>query len=115
MIGVGLDFNGNLVEYITKTRGCNYYTVSSMKEFDDKMDKQFVYMVTPLVFDVVLRLKCEGNSCQIDKVYGSNNSEDIIKNGKITKINTLFPSKKCDDTGEIQGGILLIPPSPPNQ
>eukprot|EP01084_Bolivina_argentea_P098782 177552_1 len=75
------------------------------------MDNEFEYMVTPLVFNVLLKLKCEGNACKIDKVYGANDedySEGIINNGEITRIHTLFPSKRDESTGDIQGGILLI-------
>eukprot|EP01084_Bolivina_argentea_P035194 65288_1 len=74
------------------------------------MDDEFEFMVTPLVFNVCLRLKSEGNSCKIEKVYGSSvqNEESIIKNGEITKIKTLFPSKKSKLKGGTKGGIQLI-------
>eukprot|EP01084_Bolivina_argentea_P121935 216099_1 len=32
-IGVGLDFNANLIEIVSRTRGCNYYTVKSSDDF----------------------------------------------------------------------------------
>ena len=45
---------------ITKTRGCSYYRDKSPKDFALKMDNQeFEYMVTPLVFDVILELNVE--------------------------------------------------------
>eukprot|EP01083_Nonionella_stella_P143638 446826_1 len=108
-IGVGLDFNVRLIEAISDIRGCNYYSVNSIKEFMNKMDEEFEYMVTPLVFNVCLKLNCEGNACEIDKVFGSHKANDMIKqSGEITKINTLFPSKRDVDSGEVQGGIQLI-------
>eukprot|EP01084_Bolivina_argentea_P258032 434846_1 len=109
-IGIGLDFNCELIEEIASTRGCNYYSVKCKKEFNDRMDKEFEFMVTPLVFNVCLKLKCEGNVCKIECVYGVSNDKenDMIKNGEIMNINTLFASKCDEESGEIKGGIQLI-------
>ncbi|MFW5720064.1 MAG: hypothetical protein ACOCXT_03500 [Candidatus Dojkabacteria bacterium] len=49
-IGVGGDFNAESVELITKTRGANYYAVHSSKDFKQRMDEEFAFMVTPLVY-----------------------------------------------------------------
>eukprot|EP01084_Bolivina_argentea_P124722 220990_1 len=109
-IGVGLDFNSNLIQTISETRGSNYYSVKSTHDFIKTMDEEFEFMVTPLVFNVCLKLKCEGNSCEIKKVYGSSvkNERDIVNNGEITKINTLFPSKKSKEKRGTKGGIKVI-------
>ena len=104
-IGIGIDFNTNLIESITKIRGCNYYSVHSYKEFMTRMDTQFEFMVTPLVFNLNLRLKSDNNKYIIDKIYGSPEADQST--GEIMKINTLFPSSSNDD-GEIKGGITLI-------
>eukprot|EP01084_Bolivina_argentea_P316580 548807_1 len=111
VIGVGLDFDVKMTKKITSTRGCNYYTVNSMKEFINKMDDEFEYMVSPLVYNVCLKLISEGNSVEIDRVFGecgATNEMDIISNGEIVHINTLFPSKKCVEKGGSKGGIQLI-------
>ena len=68
-IGIGVDFNTKLVEEITKIKGANYYSVHSASEFKKRMDEEFDYMVTPLVFD--LRLKLDAPGYEIEKVYGS--------------------------------------------
>ena len=68
-IGIGVDFNTELIELIGAIRGANYYAVHSPKEFKKRMDAHFDYMVTPLVFD--LRLKMEAPGFEIHKVYGS--------------------------------------------
>jgi len=110
-IGVGLDFNAKLIEEISATRGCNYYSVQSTQDFNKVMDDDFDFMVNPLVFNVSLRVKAEGNACCIQKVYGTTKEreEGIIQNGEITKINTLFPSKKSKEKGGgTKGGIQLI-------
>ena len=74
------------------------------------MNEEFEYMVTPLVFNVCLKMKCEGDSCKIEAVYGGNkdNQHQIISNGEITKIHTLFPSKRSEKSGKTKGGIQLI-------
>lgn len=101
-IGIGVDFNSELVEYITKTRGANYYSVHRASEFKNRMDDEFEYMVTPLVFNLTLKL--ESDSFEIQKVYGS--PEANMSTGELMKVNTLFPSKKTD--GETKGGLVLL-------
>jgi Ca-activated chloride channel family protein len=101
-IGVGLDFNTELVEAITKVRGANYYSVHSASEFEERMDEEFEFMVTPLVFDLVLQI--DGTGYMIEKVYGSPEADEAT--GEIMKVNTLFPTKA--EEGGVKGGIVLI-------
>jgi len=101
-IGVGVDFNTELVEAITKVRGANYYSVHSASEFEERMDEEFEFMVTPLVFDLVLMLDSPGY--MIEKVYGSPEADEAT--GEIMKVDTLFPTKA--EEGEVKGGIILI-------
>jgi len=67
-IGIGVDFNTELVEIISKVRGANYYSVHSASEFKKRMGEEFEFMVTPLVFNLVLSLKSD--KYQISGVYG---------------------------------------------
>ena len=101
-IGIGVDFNTELIETITKTRGANYYSVHSPRDFMRQMDEEFDYMVTPLVFN--LRLTLEARDWDIEMVYGS--PEADMATGELMKVNTLFPSKKED--GETKGGLILL-------
>lgn len=101
-IGIGVDFNTDLIESITKIRGANYYSVHSAKEFKTRMDDEFDYMVTPLVFNLQLRLNAPGY--QIEQVYGS--PEANQSTGEIMKVNTLFPSKQTG--GQTKGGLVLL-------
>lgn len=102
-IGVGLDFNTEVVKNITDVRGANYYSVSSEEEFKTRMGEEFEFMVTPLVFD--LNMDFESPVFEIQNVYGTDsiNSET----GNIMHVNTLFPSKANDD-GEVRGGIIVL-------
>jgi len=105
-VGVGLDFNANLVSKIINVRGANQFSVHTNKEFKKRLSDEFDYFVSPMVFNLSLSLFCEGaKGGAIDKVYGSDNID--IENGEIMKIKTLFPSPPNDD-GDIKGGIILI-------
>jgi len=101
-IGVGVDFNTELIEAITKIRGANYYSVHSSKEFNTRMDDEFEFMVTLMVFNLLLKLDAPG--FKIEKVYGSPEADEAT--GEIMKVNTLFPSKQVD--GQTKGGIVIL-------
>jgi Ca-activated chloride channel family protein len=101
-IGIGVDFNTELVEYITKIKGANYYSVHSAGQFRERMDDEFEYMVTPLVFD--LRLTLDASGWEIEKVYGSPEANEST--GELMKVNTLFPSSRKE--GETRGGLILL-------
>ena len=102
-IGVGVDFNTELIEKISDVKGANYYSVHSSEDFKSRMGEQFEYMVTPLVFDLNLNLKSE--DYEIETVYGSDTVNK--ENGNIMSVNTLFPSKTTDK-GEVKGGVVLL-------
>ncbi len=101
-IGIGVDFNTELVEYTLKIRGANYYSVHSSKQFKERMDEEFEYMVTPLVFGLELRLDAEGY--EIEKVFGSPDADEAT--GELMKVKTLFPSKKVEE--QTKGGLILL-------
>jgi len=101
-IGIGVDFNTMLIENITKMRGANYYSVHSSADFKKRMDDEFDYMVTPLVFNVLLKLDATGY--KIEKVYGSPEADEAT--GELMKVNTLFPSEKTEEG--TKGGIVIL-------
>ena len=101
-IGIGLDFNAELVQAITQTRGANYFSVHSDEEFKQRLDQGFEYMVTPLVFDLNLKVVAEGY--KIKAVYGS--PEADLASGEIMRVNTLFPSLRVDN--QTRGGLILL-------
>lgn len=101
-IGIGVDFNSHLIELISKSRGCNYYSVHSPGEFRERMEEEFDFMVTPLVFDLELEFESEG--WRIDRVYGSPEADSAT--GRMMYVNTLFPSKR--ENGETKGGLILL-------
>jgi Ca-activated chloride channel family protein len=101
-VGIGVDFNTDLVEYISKIKGSNYFSVHSSLEFAKRLDKEFDYMVTPLVYDLVLKL--DSKQYAIEAVYGSPDAK--MATGEIMRVNTLFASSTQD--GETKGGVVLL-------
>jgi Ca-activated chloride channel family protein len=101
-IGIGVDFNSDLITKITKVEGGNYYSVHSSEDFKYRMTEGFDYMVTPLVFD--LNLKMESDKYQIKEVYGSPEADKST--GEIMQVNTLFPSDSKEH--KTKGGIILL-------
>jgi Ca-activated chloride channel family protein len=101
-IGIGVDFNTELIESISKIKGSNYYSVHSASEFGKRMNDEFDFMVTPLVFD--LRLMLDAPGYEIEKVYGSPEADQAT--GELMKVNTLFPSKA--EEGQVKGGVILV-------
>jgi len=101
-VGVGVDFNAELVDELTAVRGANYYSVHSAEEFTERLGEQFQYMVTPLVFDLELALDAEGYD--IRQVYGSSAAE--ASTGRIMHVNTLFASPS--EGGRARGGVVLV-------
>ena len=101
-IGMGVDFNTQLVEKILNVKGANYFSVHSGEQFKTKLNDEFDFIVTPLAFNVQLSLASDGY--KIKNVYGS--PEGKFSSLEILKINTLFPSK--NDNGKIKGGLVLL-------
>jgi len=101
-IGVGVDFNSQLIESISKVKGANYYSMHSPREFRTRIYEEFDYMVTPLVFD--LRMDFESSDWRIEKVFGSPQADEAT--GNLMTINTLFPAKSVG--GQNKGGIVLL-------
>jgi Ca-activated chloride channel family protein len=101
-IGVGVDFNTELIDLISKVKGANYYSVRSPREFRGRVEDEFDFMVTPMVFNVNLVFASHG--WRIDTVFGS--PEADLSTGRLMKINTLFPSKR--EGGETKGGLVLL-------
>ena len=101
-VGIGVDFNTELIEHISKIEGANYYSVHNSNEFKSRMADEFDYMVTPLVFDLTLDVKADG--FDIEQVIGSPEADEAT--GEIMAVNTLFPSSTVG--GRTKGGIVLL-------
>ncbi|AEH37017.1 vWA domain-containing protein [Halopiger xanaduensis] len=102
VVGVGVDFNAELIDRLTAVRGANYYSVHSADEFERRVTEEFEYMVSPLVYDLSLELAADGY--EIVRVYGSTAADSAT--GELMRVNTLFPSARTD--GEAKGGVVLV-------
>ncbi|MEW6712515.1 MAG: VWA domain-containing protein, partial [Candidatus Riflebacteria bacterium] len=101
-IGIGLDFNTQLIESITKIRGANYYSVHSSADFKTRLAEEFDYMVTPMLFD--LSMVVDSSGYRIKKVIGS--PEADLATSRIFQVKTLFPAPtKAAGT---RGGVILL-------
>jgi len=103
-IGIGVDFNTNLVSLISTIRASNYFSVNSSKEFKKQMDEEFDYMVTVNVLDASIDV--ESNSWEAERVFGSPGYE-IPKKGRLLFMDSMFPSLKDNDT-MTKGGVVLV-------
>lgn len=102
-IGVGLDFNTDLIKSITNMKGASYFSVHTNREFRERMDEGFDYMVSPLVFD--LQLSIHSDYYDIAQVIGSPQADEAT--GSLMKVATLFPSPSNSE-GETKGGVVLL-------
>lgn len=102
-VGVGVDFNTDLVKNITDIRGANYYSISEVKEFKKILAEEFDFMVTPLVYDLDLSLSSD--TYEIEAVYGTDSIDSEKAN--IMHVNTLFPSSS-DSSGDVKGGLVVL-------
>jgi Ca-activated chloride channel family protein len=100
-VGVGVDFNTEIVDEITSVRGANYYSVHSPSQFRERVVENFEYMMTPLVFDLSLELDADGYD--IEQVYGSTAADEAT--GEVLSVNTLFASPT--EGGRTRGGVVL--------
>jgi Ca-activated chloride channel family protein len=75
--------------------------VHGSREFKQRLDEEFDFMVTPLVFELELAL--QSDSFAVKEVYGS--PEANLATGQLIFVNTLFPSKAQD--GQAKGGVIL--------
>merc|ERR1719361_2199253 len=83
-VGIGLDFNSNLISKISKVRGANYFSVHSSADFHKKLSAEFDYFCFPMVFDLKLTLQSEGGQVCIQDVYGSNDID--MRSGEVMNI-----------------------------
>ena len=99
-VGVGVDFNTEIVDAITAVRGANYYSVRSPEQFERRLGEQFEYMVTPMVFD--LSVEIDG-PLELERVYGTTAADEST--GRMLRARTLFPSPTTE--AGTRGSVVL--------
>jgi len=99
-VGVGVDFNTEIVDAITAVRGGNYYSVRSPEQFERRLGEQFEYMMTPMVFD--LSVEIDG-PLELERVYGTTAADEAT--GRVLRVRTLFPSPTTE--AGTRGSVVL--------
>lgn len=92
-----------MIQSIAKVKGTNYYSTNNSAEFKKRLETDFKYLVTPLVFNMrklpirfhssELSMKFPG--FEVEKVYGNPDSD---VNGALVKVGTFFASP-LDENG----------------
>lgn len=67
--GVGLDFGQELAYKISNVRGGNYFFLENTEKISKTFDTEFDYLVTPIVYDLKVKLKTP-EGMKLKAVYG---------------------------------------------
>ncbi|CAJ1410018.1 unnamed protein product [Effrenium voratum] len=68
-VGIGMDFNADLAEVLTRHRGSNYFCVTRHEELYKTMVTDFHLNFFPVAFNV--EVTQQSDNCQLQKVYGT--------------------------------------------
>jgi Mg-chelatase subunit ChlD len=108
VVGVGLDLGTEVIQSVSRTIGCNYCNVRNARTFDQLMNTQFHYTVTPVGFNIQFLLM--GERYRIGQGYGSPEVyefEDPITPRQSIKLVSEF-ALPMNNQNEVRGGYLLF-------
>jgi len=74
VIGVGIDFNTDVTQEITKVKGANYLSCFTEEEFLSALARNFSFNYFPFAFDMQLRMAVNGTKGEpyiVTQVYGT--------------------------------------------
>ena len=100
IFGVGVDFEDELAYDISQVRGGNYFYLGDYERIVTVFDEEFDYLVTPVAYDVELRIAIP-YTYDVHDVYGLPNVEDRSHVLELS-VPTLFLSSREG------GGLILI-------
>eukprot|EP00026_Physarum_polycephalum_P001503 Phypoly_transcript_01505.p1 GENE.Phypoly_transcript_01505~~Phypoly_transcript_01505.p1 ORF type:complete len:1013 (+),score=195.00 Phypoly_transcript_01505:247-3285(+) len=104
IIGIGAEFGSDILKQLGKIRACNYFTVYSAQDFKRIIDRDFVYILSPIAFNITLSVNSD--QFAVERVYGSPGNEIPSESGAMMSIECVSPSA-VDETDRIKGGIVL--------
>ena len=99
-----MDLTVETIQEVSKTPGANYSNVRSTDGFKDLMAKEFGYLVSPIGFNIEVKL--EGGAHVFVEGYGSPEINKL-EPGFDFKISTEFPSL-LNHLGEKKPGPYLL-------
>ncbi|CAF4961383.1 unnamed protein product, partial [Rotaria magnacalcarata] len=108
VVGVGLDLGAEVIQSVSRTIGCNYCNVRNARTFDELMNTEFHYTVTPVAFNIQFELT--GERYQIGQGYGSPEVyqfDQPITNRQTIKLVTEF-ALPMNKQNEVRGGYFLF-------
>jgi len=109
-IGLGVDFNTQIVELVSNHPGSTYMSVESSAEFHKTMKDEFDYMMFPCAFNIEIELKSDNFT--VERVFGSPGNS-VPKKANTILINSIYPSAKETPTST-KGGVVLAKLKPNN-
>jgi len=68
ILGVGIDFNSELADSITKNEGSNYFCIVKEKDMKEVLIDHFHYNFFPAALNCLLRI--ESDSYEVVRTYG---------------------------------------------
>lgn len=104
-IGVGLNFNSDLIYELTKIRASNYFSVHSKENFRRILLTDFNYIVTPIAFDI--RIFIESNKYEIEKVFGIPEGKNTVISNNIFTIDT-YSASAVDEFNRVKGSMFIV-------
>ncbi|MBL0331856.1 MAG: VWA domain-containing protein [Chlorobi bacterium] len=91
--GVGLDFGQELIYNISKLRGANYFYLENSDKISKVFDKEFDFLVTPIVFDLNVKITTP-QGLKLKAVYGLPNWKEGDKDANLEIPTVFFSSNK---------------------
>ena len=103
VIGIGMDLKVDTIREVSATPGANYSNVRTTEGFIDLMSKEFGYLVTPIGFNI--QVKLQSDSHVFVEGFGSPELSNL-KPGDVISLCTEFPAMQ-NEQGYKKPGPLL--------
>eukprot|EP01130_Rhizamoeba_saxonica_P010810 TRINITY_DN4457_c0_g1_i1.p1 TRINITY_DN4457_c0_g1~~TRINITY_DN4457_c0_g1_i1.p1 ORF type:complete len:367 (-),score=83.18 TRINITY_DN4457_c0_g1_i1:558-1658(-) len=101
-IGVGVDFDVDVTDAITRVKGSNYFCLFSEEDFENMLNTEFNYNFFPSAFDVSLKITTSEDNI-IDSIYGTNYDDEM----KLVR-GHWSPEKHCLYSNEFRETVLTM-------
>jgi Ca-activated chloride channel family protein len=101
-VGIGLSFDAETATELSRVHGTNIFNILSSNDLQEMLEKEFNYLVSPVAFD--LRIRLSSPDYEVSLVHGSD--DDARRDGSLTEIRTLTPSSVGAEG--VKGSVLVI-------
>lgn len=90
--GVLLGYDHRLAEVLGNERGGNYFYLNDLERVEQILDEEFEYIVTPLAYDLRMKLGIDTQRFEIAEVYGLPGEPGAAESA--FEVKTVFPSNR---------------------